>query len=231
MNSKASSKLPAEHPVLRAENVCRTLGQTEVLKGISLSIAKAEFVAIMGPSGSGKTTLLYLLGALDTPSSGEIYIDGVAISGRKDTERSRLRQRSIGFVFQFHFLLPELTALENVAIPAMLAGVTRQDAETRARELLEQVQMSHRLGHRPGELSGGEQQRVAIARALINRPSLMLADEPTGNLDTENTERVFALLQELNREQGLAVVLVTHNEELARRAEREIHIRDGKVVE
>ena len=217
-------------PVLQADEVYRTLGQTEVLRGISLAIAPAEFVAIMGPSGSGKTTLLYLLGALDTPSRGEIAIDGVAISRLKDNERSRLRQRSIGFVFQFHFLLPELTALENVAVPAMLAGVARPDAETRARELLDQVQMSHRLGHRPGELSGGEQQRVAIARSLINRPRLMLADEPTGNLDSENTERVFALLQELNRSQDLAVVLVTHNEELARRADREIHIRDGKVV-
>lgn len=216
--------------VLQAEEVYRKLGQTEVLRGISLKIAPAEFVAITGPSGSGKTTLLYLLGALDTPSRGEISIDGVAISRLKDAERSRLRQRSIGFVFQFHFLLPELTALENVAIPAMLAGLTREQAEARARALLEQVQLSHRLGHRPGELSGGEQQRVSIARALINRPRLLLADEPTGNLDSENAERVFALLQELNSSQQLAVVLVTHNEELAARAGREIHIRDGLVV-
>ncbi len=223
------SKNPAE-PVLEADQVFRTLGQTDVLRGISLRIDAGEFVAITGPSGSGKTTLLYLLGALDTPSQGEIRIDGTAISSLNDTERSRLRQRSLGFVFQFHFLLPELTALENVAIPAMLAGVSRPEAESRAKALLDRVQISHRLGHRPGELSGGEQQRVAIARSLINQPRLMLADEPTGNLDTENTERVFSLLQELNREQNLAVLLVTHNEELARRSQREIHIRDGKVV-
>ena len=216
--------------VLRATEVCRTLGQTEVLKGITLAIEPAEFVAIMGPSGSGKTTLLYLLGALDTPSHGEIYLDGTAVSSLNDTQRSRLRQRSIGFVFQFHFLLPELTALENVSIPAMLAGSSRGEADARALGLLEQVQMSHRLSHRPGELSGGEQQRVALARALVNRPHLILADEPTGNLDSENAEMVFALLQQLNREQQLAVVLVTHNEELARRSHREIHIRDGKVV-
>jgi lipoprotein-releasing system ATP-binding protein len=216
--------------VLEAQAVFRTLGQTEVLRGISLQVKAGEFVAITGPSGSGKTTLLYLLGALDTPSQGEIRVDQVAISSLNDTERSRLRQRSIGFVFQFHFLLPELTALENVAIPAMLSGLNRSDAESRARALLERVQLSHRLTHRPGELSGGEQQRVAIARALINQPRLILADEPTGNLDSENTERVFALLQELNREQNLAVVLVTHNEELASRCHREIRMLDGRVV-
>lgn len=222
---------PPAEPVLDAQDVFRTLGQTDVLRGISLSILPSEFVAITGPSGSGKTTLLYLLGALDTPSSGEIRIDGVAISSLGDTERSRLRQRSLGFVFQFHFLLPELTALENVAIPAMLSGVQRPEAEKRAKALLERVQISHRLGHRPGELSGGEQQRVAIARALINKPRLMLADEPTGNLDSENTERVFELLQELNREEDLAVLLVTHNENLAHRCQREIRIRDGRVFD
>lgn len=227
----APNNSSSQQPVLRAEKVYRTLGQTEVLKGVSLEIAPAEFVAITGPSGSGKTTLLYLLGALDTPSKGEIYLDNTAISSLKDPARDRLRQRTLGFVFQFHFLLPELSALENVAISAMLAGVARPEAESRARGLLEQVQMSHRLGHRPGELSGGEQQRVAIARALVNEPRLILADEPTGNLDSENTQRVFELLQSLNREKQLAVILVTHNDELARLSHREIHLRDGQIID
>ena len=217
--------------VLRVEHVHRTLGRTEVLKDVSLSIHRQEMVSIMGPSGSGKTTLLYLMGALDRPSSGEIYIENQAISTLKDKARTRLRQSHLGFVFQFHFLLPELNACENVAIAAMLAGVPRSDAEQRARELLERVEMSHRLSHRPGELSGGEQQRVAIARALINRPKLVLADEPTGNLDTENTERVLDLLKELNQHDGHTIVLVTHNRNLAARANRQIWIQDGKLAE
>lgn len=215
--------------VLQVQNVGRTLGRTEVLNDVSLTIQRQELVSIMGPSGSGKTTLLYLMGALDRPDQGEIFIDDVAISPLNDKKRTRLRQTQLGFVFQFHFLLPELSALENVAIASMLAGKTRSQAEADARNFLERVGMSHRLEHRPGELSGGEQQRVAIARALMNRPKLILADEPTGNLDTGNTERVLALLQELNREDEQTLVLVTHNQDLAAEADRQIFIRDGQI--
>lgn len=229
MNLSDFIPVPNNPPILKVDQVYRKLGQTEVLKGVSLAIAPKEFVAITGPSGSGKTSLLYLMGALDTPNQGDIYLNQTAVSGLKDAERDQLRQKTLGFVFQFHFLLPELSALENVAISAMLANVARSEAESRAKVLLERVQLSHRLSHRPGELSGGEQQRVAIARALINQPRLILADEPTGNLDSENTERVFQLLHELNQENDLAVVLVTHNDELAQRCHREIHMRDGQI--
>ena len=222
--------MPANQAILRVDQVYRTLGQTEVLKGVSLEVFPKEFVAITGPSGSGKTSLLYLMGALDSPNQGDIYLNNIAVSSLKDAGRDQLRQKTLGFVFQFHFLLPELTALENVAISAMLANIPRSEAESRAKVLLERVQLLHRLEHRPGELSGGEQQRVAIARALINQPSLILADEPTGNLDSENTERVFQLLHELNQENDLAVVLVTHNDELAKRCHREIRMRDGQIV-
>ena len=228
MNINGCTLLPNDS-VLRAEAVGRTLGRTEVLKDISLEIQSQEFVSVMGPSGSGKTTLLYLMGALDKPDQGEIYIENRPISPLNDKARTRLRQEHLGFVFQFHFLLPELSALENVSVAAMLAGQSRSQAETRAQNLLERVGMSHRLTHRPGELSGGEQQRVAIARALINRPKLILADEPTGNLDTENTERVLALLKELNRQDEQSIVLVTHNRELAESADRQIFIRDGRL--
>lgn len=214
-------------PLLYTENLCRTLGKTPVLQDINISIAKGEFVSIMGPSGSGKTTLLYLLGALDQPSSGRIWLNGVDMTGLNDDERSGLRQAHLGFVFQFHYLLPELTAVENVAIAAMLSGQGRQACEQRAQMLLRQVGLEHRFHHRPSELSGGEQQRVAIARALMNRPRLILADEPTGNLDSENTRRVFALLAELNRTEELAIVLVTHNAELATLTHRQIQLRDG----
>ncbi len=215
--------------LLVTEELGRTLGQTEVLKGINLSIHAGEFASIMGPSGSGKTTLLYLLGALDQPSTGKILLDGVELTGLKDDERSNLRQRYLGFVFQFHYLLPELNALENVAIPAMLAGMPRAQSETRAVSLLEKVGLSHRLKHRPAELSGGEQQRVSIARALMNRPRLILADEPTGNLDSENTHKIFELLDTLNREENLAIVLVTHDPKLAEKTHRHIYLEDGQV--
>lgn len=215
--------------LLSAQHVSRQLGQTQILTDLSLEVARGEFVAIMGPSGSGKTTLLYLLGALDRPDTGEIYINGTGISSLNDTERSRLRQRELGFIFQFHFLLPELSALENVAIAAMLADSPRVQAEARAAELLAQVGLSHRLSHRPNQLSGGEQQRVAIARALMNHPRLMLADEPTGNLDSENSAHIFALLEQLNRQEDLAIVLVTHDQSLARRTHRQIHLKDGQI--
>lgn len=216
--------------LLSAQHVSRQLGQTQILTDLSLEVASGEFVAIMGPSGSGKTTLLYLLGALDRPDTGEIYINGTGISSLNDSARSRLRQRELGFIFQFHFLLPELSALENVAIAAMLADSPRAQAEARAAGLLAQVGLSHRLGHRPNQLSGGEQQRVAIARALINRPRLMLADEPTGNLDSENSAHIFALLEQLNQQEGLAIVLVTHDHSLANKTHRQIHLKDGQIA-
>jgi lipoprotein-releasing system ATP-binding protein len=220
-------------PLAEAVAVSRILGkqlQTSVLHEVSFQVVSGEFIALTGPSGSGKTTLLYLLGALDRPSSGEIRIQGQSTTHLHEAEMTRLRQQTIGFIFQFHFLLPEFSALDNVVIPQVLAGVSRHQAEQRARELLGRTGLGHRLRHRPAELSGGEQQRVAIARALSNRPALILADEPTGNLDSENTEQVFALLKQLNREENLAVVCVTHNLELAARMDRLIQMRDGRVV-
>jgi lipoprotein releasing system ATP-binding protein len=220
--------------VLEAREVNKSFGNagvtTPVLHDISLCIEAGEFVAITGHSGSGKTTLLYLLGALDRPTHGHILVDGADTSQMSEAALTQLRQNKIGFVFQFHFLLPEFSALDNVAIPAMLAGMRPEQAQAQAKALLEQVGLGHRLGHRPGQLSGGEQQRVSIARALVNQPRLMLADEPTGNLDSDNTEKVFALLQQLNRDTGLAVVFVTHNLELAERCQRTIALRDGRVV-
>ncbi|PIQ23273.1 hypothetical protein COW36_07995 [bacterium (Candidatus Blackallbacteria) CG17_big_fil_post_rev_8_21_14_2_50_48_46] len=219
--------------LLRAQSVSKTLGQqlqTSVLHEINLEVKQGEFVSLTGPSGSGKTTLLYLLGALDRPSQGEIWIRDQLTRTMKDHELTQLRQNAIGFVFQFHFLLPEFTALENVVIPQILAGTSQLEAQSSARQLLERVGLGHRLTHRPAEMSGGEQQRVAIARALCNRPALMLADEPTGNLDTENTEQVFKLLFELNREENLAIVFVTHNLELASRTDRTIQMRDGRIM-
>jgi lipoprotein-releasing system ATP-binding protein len=219
-------------PLLKADKISKTLGiqlQTPVLHEVSLEVKRGEFVALTGPSGSGKTTLLYLLGALDRPSKGEIWLNDQATSKMKDAELTQLRQNEIGFVFQFHFLLPEFSALENVMIPQILAKKSRSDAEKRAKELLDRVGMSHRLRHRPIELSGGEQQRVALARALSNHPTLILADEPTGNLDSENTEQVFALLHEVNQAENLAIVFVTHNLELAARSQRIIQLRDGRI--
>lgn len=216
-------------PLIQTHQLSRTLGKTQVLKNIEITIAPGEFVSIMGPSGSGKTTLLYLLGALDQPTEGRILLNGIDISDLKDDARSALRQKYLGFVFQFHYLLPELNALENVAVAAMLAGNSRSDTEERARELLLEMGLAHRLTHRPSELSGGEQQRVAIARALMNRPQLILADEPTGNLDTENTQRIFEVFNRLNKKENLAIVLVTHNADLAALTHRQIYLRDGAL--
>lgn len=219
----------SQSPLLVTHELSRTLGKTQVLKNIEISIAPGEFVSIMGPSGSGKTTLLYLLGALDQPTSGRILLNNIDMASLKDDARSALRQQYLGFVFQFHYLLPELNALENVAIAAMLAGHSRAETEERARGLLLEMGLEHRLTHRPAELSGGEQQRVSIARALMNRPQLILADEPTGNLDTENTRRIFDVLNHLNQKENLAIVLVTHNAELASLTHRQIYLRDGEL--
>jgi putative ABC transport system ATP-binding protein len=205
--------------------------EVAALRGVSLRIDEGEYVAITGPSGSGKSTLMHLLGCLDRPSSGTLMIGGRNIAKLGDAELAKLRNESIGFVFQSFQLLARTSALDNVALPLLYRGVGRRERRRRATAALEAVHLEHRLGHRPTQLSGGEQQRVAIARALVGEPHVLLADEPTGNLDTANGEQVMAILEELNQECGVAVVLVTHEAEVARRARRLIRIRDGLVVE
>jgi lipoprotein-releasing system ATP-binding protein len=205
--------------------------RVEVLKGLNLEVAKQDALAVIGSSGVGKSTLLHILGALDRPSGGEVLFEGQNIFNLDPREISRFRNRKIGFVFQFHHLLPEFNALENTMMPVLIAREPREEARDRARRLLTRVGLEGRLTHRIGELSGGEQQRVAIARALVQDPELVLADEPTGNLDRKTGEQVLDLFMELNREKGIAFVMVTHNLELARQFNRKIEIRDGQAVE
>ena len=201
-----------------------------ILKNVSLSVQPGEFVAITGPSGSGKSTLLQLLGGLDRPTSGKVSLLGCSTSKLNDKQLAALRNRDVGFVFQFHFLLTELTALENVMTPLLIAGANKKEARNRALEMLEQVELNHRRDHRPAELSGGEQQRVAIARALIHRPALLLGDELTGNLDTVNGEAIYQLLRHYNRTLGQTIVVVTHNLQLAQHADRVIEMVDGQIT-
>ncbi len=201
----------------------------EVLKGIDLDIRRGEIMVIMGPSGVGKSTLLHILGTLDRPTEGSLQIDGKDISRMKPLEIDAFRNRHIGFVFQFHYLLPEFTALENVLIPRMIAGSDWKQETDRARELLAEVGLSERLNHRPSQLSGGELQRVAVARALMNRPQIVFADEPTGNLDSRNSHALFDLILELNRKYQQTFVIVTHNEMFAEQADRVIHLLDGFI--
>ncbi len=222
-------------PVLEVKNVSKVYhagkpSETRVLKGISFSIAKGEFVAIMGPSGSGKTTLLDILGCLLRPSGGELLIDGQAVDFTDDNRLAALRQRKIGFVFQHFNLLPSSSALDNVALPLQIAGAGRTEARKRAASLLETVGLSHRLHNRPSELSGGEQQRVALARALANDPPLILADEPTGNLDTKTGGTIMDVLGQLNSERGYTIVMITHDPTIARRAHRLITLKDGEIT-
>jgi len=208
------------------------LDQTEVhvLKGVSLEIKRGELVAIVGASGVGKTTLLHILGTLDRPTSGTVRFDGNDVFAMDDQALAEFRNRKIGFVFQFHHLLPEFTALENVMLPALIRRQSEAAARAAAEAVLKEVGLAHRLAHRIGELSGGEQQRVAVARALVLHPDLVLADEPTGNLDTHTGEEVFKLLRDLNRAKGITFVIVTHNEALSRQADRIIRMVDGQIA-
>lgn len=220
---------------LQLANVCRTFGsgeaQVRVLEGADFALMPGEMVALVGPSGAGKSTLLHIAGLLEHADKGEVFIGPTATAALDDDARTRLRRHEIGFVYQFHHLMGEFSAIENVVLPQRIAGLSVEIASARARDLLGFLGLGHRLEHRPGELSGGEQQRVAIARAVANSPSLLLADEPTGNLDPTTGEHVFVTLQSLVKQSGLAALIATHNLDLARRMDRRVTLKDGRVVD
>ena len=217
--------------MIEARNIIKRYGDLEVLRGVDLDIVQGEIVSIVGPSGAGKTTLLHILGTLDTPQAGTVRYDGKDVFTLRDRELAHFRNRNIGFVFPFHQLLPEFTMLENVTIPALLGGDSRSDAIARAKRLLERMHLSDRLDHKPSQLSGGECQRVAVARALINGPKVILADEPSGSLDTQNKQELHRLFFELRDELGQTFIIVTHDEGLAAQADRTLHMRDGLIVD
>jgi putative ABC transport system ATP-binding protein len=220
-------------PVIRLENVFKTydLGEIQVqaLRGVSLEVHEGEFVAVMGPSGSGKSTIMNILGCLDRPTKGRYFLDGVDVSGMTKTELARIRNKKLGFVFQQFNLLSRTSALENVELPTVYAGISPDERAKRAMEALTRVGLADRAGHHPSQLSGGQQQRVAIARGLVNRPSILLADEPTGNLDSRTSVEIMDILQTLNNEQGLTIVLVTHEPDIAQYSKRTLLFRDGKL--
>ncbi len=217
--------------MIQAKNIYYSYGEDlEVLKGVNLNIEKGEFVSIIGDSGAGKTTLLQLLGTLDKIQKGSLVINNQDITGLSEKEIARFRNQQIGFVFQFHNLLNEFTALENICLPAYLNGVSKEVAEEKGRKILDLLGLSNRYNHKPDELSGGEQQRVAVARALINSPCLLLADEPSGNLDSKNANELHKLLRKLNKEISQTIVVITHNKELAKLADRTLEIKDGKII-
>ncbi|CDC01441.1 aBC transporter ATP-binding protein [Bacteroides sp. CAG:443] len=215
--------------MIQLEGITKSFGSLHVLKGIDLTINKGEVVSIVGPSGAGKTTLLQIMGTLDKPDSGRIVLNGTEVNRLKEKELSAFRNKEIGFVFQFHQLLPEFTALENVMIPALIQGVSASEAKKKAREMLDFLGLSERASHKPAELSGGEKQRVAVARALINHPAVVLADEPSGSLDTQNKIELHRLFFDLRDKLGQTFVIVTHDEELAARTDRTIHMIDGMI--
>lgn len=215
--------------MIKAHDIHKTYGTLEVLKGVNLEIRAGEIVSIVGASGAGKTTLLQILGTLDLADRGELFIKDTKIRSLSEKKLSEFRNRNIGFVFQFHHLLPEFTALENVCLPALIAGISKKEAEQKAKELLDFLGLKERLEHKPAELSGGEQQRVAVARALVNRPSVVMADEPSGNLDSKNAKELHHLFFTLREKFNQTFVIVTHNEELAGMADRKLTIKDGMI--
>ena len=216
--------------MIKAENIHKSYGTLEVLKGVSLEVKRGEVVSIVGQSGAGKTTLLQILGTLSAMDSGSLRINGEEVSAMNDNQLSDFRNRHIGFVFQFHHLLPEFSALENVMLPALIAGRSKREAEQEAANLLKMMNLSDRTTHKPSALSGGEQQRVAIARAIVNHPALLLADEPSGNLDTKNRDEIHSLFFRLREELGQTTVIVTHDDGLASMADRKITMRDGLIL-
>ena len=217
--------------MIQLTDIHKSFGSLQVLRGISLEVERGEVLSIVGPSGAGKTTLLQIMGTLDRPDSGTVTIDGTQADRLNDRELAAFRNRHIGFVFQFHQLLPEFTALENVMIPALIGGRERKEAERAAREMLERLGLAERAAHKPNELSGGEKQRVAVARALMNRPLVVLADEPSGSLDTRHKEELHQLFFDLRQELGQTFVIVTHDEGLARMSDRTVHLVDGEKVD
>jgi len=216
--------------MIKAKNIHKSFGDLEVLKGVDLSVSKGEIVSIVGPSGAGKTTLLQILGTLDKPNAGEVLVNEIDFSKLGEKDLAAFRNKHIGFIFQFHQLLPEFTALENVMIPALIARKDNKKTTQKAKELLSFLQLSDRMEHKPSELSGGEKQRVAVARALINDPSLILADEPSGSLDSKNKEELHKLLFDLRDKFGLTIIIVTHDKELAALSDRVIEMRDGMII-
>lgn len=217
--------------MIKVRDIRKSYGQLEVLRGIDLDVKRGEVMSIVGPSGAGKTTLLQIVGTLDRPDSGEVMFDGENILRLNDNKQAAFRNANIGFVFQFHQLLPEFSVLENVAMPALIGGRPRTEAYSRAKELIDYLGLGSRMDHKPMQLSGGERQRAAVARALINRPSVILADEPSGSLDSRNREELHKLFFDLRRDMGQTFVIVTHDEALAGQCDRIVHMNDGKITE
>ncbi len=215
--------------MLKAENIQKTYGNLQVLKGISLDVKKGEIISIVGASGAGKSTLLHILGTLDQPDQGDLWINDQKVSALNSNQLARFRNQHIGFVFQFHNLLPEFTALENICMPGMIAGKEEKEIKPRAEELMALLRIEHRKEHKPSEMSGGEQQRASVARALINNPAIVFADEPSGNLDSANADELHDLFFKLRKELDQTFVIVTHNKSFAEMADRQVEIRDGKI--